>query len=187
MNLKKINSIKTVKEIFGCFKKNTQFKNSIKGRKEGRNIHKMVKRTLFSRPTFSKRRSLRPLTSLAATLCLASGILIGTTPSYAAGAQINVTIANLGNFKCAQVLFGRSKQAGPQPLGQSVKANGGKITGTVSGAGMFSINFYPTADCSGKRALFQRFATTVDAQYSCDITQSTVKTGQSEDACKQDS
>jgi hypothetical protein len=124
----------------------------------------MAKRTIFSRPTFSLRRSLRPLTSLVATLCLASGMLIGAVPAYAA-ANITVTITNLGSFQCAQVLF-RGK-----PLGNTVTTANGTITGPVNGNGMFSINFYSANDCSGKRGSFARFATTTDASYSCDATQ----------------
>ena len=143
----------------------------------------MVKRKISSRPIFSP----RTLLPILATLCLASVMLIGTVPAYADGAQITVTIDKVANFKCAQVLFGKSKQAGTSRLGNAATKDGDQIQGTVVGAGMFSINFYNTADCSGKRVLFQRFATTTDANYNCDVTQSTVQTGQSEDACQQDS
>jgi hypothetical protein len=161
----KIKPSKIVKENFDILKKNTRFSSFVKERK----LRKMAKRTIFSRPVFSLRRTLRPLTSLAATLCLASGILIGTVPAYAdAGANITVTITKLGNFKCAQVLFGKSPRIGTHPLGQAT-TDGQTITGTVVGAGMFSVDFYTTPDCSGSRGFaYKRFATTVDASYTCD-------------------
>lgn len=123
----------------------------------------MAKRTIFSRPIFSLGRLLRPLTSLAATLCLASGMLIGSGPAYAS-ANLTVTITNLGSFQCAQVLF-KGK-----PLGNTATKADDVITGPVNGNGMFSVNFYPTNDCSGKREKFQRLATTQDATYKCDAT-----------------
>ncbi len=139
----------------------------------------MAKWTIFSRPVFSLRRSLRPLTSLAATLCLASGMLIGAVPAYAA-ANISVKIAKLGNFQCAQVLFrGQpfTNVEGPQTVTQDeVGTDKDTIRGQVNGNGMFSVDFYSTSDCLGKRGNFARFATTTDASYTCDATQQPVCT-----------
>lgn len=139
----------------------------------------MTKRTIFSRPIFSLKRTLRPLTSLAATLCLASGMLIGTVPAYAA-ANISVKIANLGSFQCAQVLFrGQpfTNNEGPQTVTRDeVGTDKDTIRGGLTGNGMFSIDFYSTNDCSGKRGNFARFATTTDATYTCDATQQTLCT-----------
>ncbi len=129
----------------------------------------MVKRTLFSRPVFSLRRSLRPLTSLATTLCLASGMLIGTGTAYA-NANITVTITNLGSFQCAQVLFRGQPLLGSDGKPEIVTTANGTITGAITGNGMFSIDFYSTNNCSGKRGGFARFATTTDANYTCDAT-----------------
>jgi serine/threonine protein kinase len=97
--------------------------------------------------------------------------LIGTAPVHAQ-ATITVTIANLGSFQCAQVLFK------DQRLGNTVTTANGSITGPVTGKGMFSVDFYPSNDCSGKRGKFARFATTTDANYTCDATQQTLCTQQ---------
>ena len=122
----------------------------------------MEKRTIFSRPVFS----LRPLIPLVATLCLASGMLIGTFPAYAA-APLTFILNGLGQGKSANILF-RGQQ-----LGQCVTKKASRTGGDVTGAGMFSVDFYSTNDCSGTRGNYARTQTTVDATYSCDGSKST--------------
>lgn len=124
------------------------FKSSFK---EGRNSYKMVKRTISSWPVFSFGRTLRPLISLAATLCLACGTLVCTFPAFAAS-QLTVVINGLGNAKSANVLFRG------QPLdGQCATKGGSRIAGSIDGAGEFSVNFYSTDNCTGKRSKLSQF------------------------------
>ena len=147
LNLMKVKLSKIVKENFDILKKNTQFSSSVKERK----LRKMAKRTIFSRPVFSFRRTLRPLISLAATLCLASGTLVCTFPAFAAS-QLTVVINGLGNAKSANALFHG------QPLdGQCATKGGSRIAGNIGGAGQFSVNFYSTDNCTGKRSKPSQF------------------------------
>jgi hypothetical protein len=98
----------------------------------------MEKRTIFSRPVFS----LRPLISLVATLCLASGMLIGTFPAYAASAPLTFILNGLGQGKSANILFKG------QQLGNCVTEKASRTGGDVTGAGMFSVNFYSDDKCT---------------------------------------
>ncbi len=121
--------------------------------------------------------SPKPLISLAATLCLASVMLMSTGSVYAR-AQLAVKITSLGDFQCAQVLFeGKpfTNNEGPQTVTRNeIGTNNDTIRGEVTGNGMFSVNFYRTSDCSGKRGNFARFATTTNATFNCDARQKTL-------------
>ena len=74
-----------------------------------------------------------------------------TLPAFAAN-QLTVVINGLGNAKSANVLF-RGK-----PLdNQCATAPNSRISGDLDGAGEFSVNFYSTQDCSGKREQFHQY------------------------------
>jgi serine/threonine protein kinase len=94
------------------------------------------------------------------------------TPTPQPPAKITVIITNLGSFQCAQVLF-KGVRLGNTVTVDDMKNNRNTITGEVTGAGMFSVDFYSTNDCSGTRGNFTRTQTTVDATYSCDGSKST--------------
>jgi hypothetical protein len=118
----------------------------------------MAKWTIFSQPVFS----LRPLTSLAATLCLAS-MLISTAPAYAAQSySISVAITNLGRFHCAQIVSGNKLSV--------VTTNGGSLIETVTGS--FTVDFYSKKDCTGAPGNKSDTLTPkTDAAYVCDGSQ----------------
>ena len=82
-------------------------------------------------------------------------------------AKITVLITSLGSFQCAQVLF-RGQRLGNAVTADDLKNNRNTITGTVTSPGMFSVNFYATNDCSGKRGNYIRTQTMVDTTYACD-------------------
>ena len=103
----------------------------------------MSKQTVFSRPVFSLRRTLRLLIPLVATLCLVLGMFMYTSPTYAES-TVNVDIRSLGNAKSAAV-FVHGQLAGICVLEGALIAMG------VTGRGMFSVNFFSSSDCSGKR------------------------------------
>jgi hypothetical protein len=80
---------------------------------------------------------------LVATLCLVLGMFMYTSPTYAES-TVNVDIRSLGNAKSAAV-FVHGQQVGTCVLGSALIAMG------VTGRGMFSVNFFSSSDCSGKR------------------------------------
>jgi hypothetical protein len=97
-----------------------------------------------------RRRTLGLLIPLVVILYSTTGMLIYTLPAFAAS-QLTVVINGLGKAKSVNVLF-RNK-----PLGNCVTKGGSRIAGDVDGAGMFSVNFYATSDCTGKRSNSSRF------------------------------
>ena len=91
-----------------------------------------------------------------------------TTPP----AKITVIITNLGRFQCAQVLF-KDQRLGNAVTVNDLQNNRNTITGAVTGAGMFSVDFYSTNDCSGTRGNYARTQTTTDVTYTCDGSKTT--------------
>lgn len=87
-------------------------------------------------------------------------------------AKIAVIITSLGRFQCAQVLFG-GQRLGNTVTVNDLQNNRNTITGAVTGAGMFSVDFYSTTDCSGTRGNYARTQTTTDATYACDGSKTT--------------
>ncbi len=89
------------------------------------------------------------------------------TPTPQPPAKITVIIVSLGHFQCTQVLF-KGVRLGNIVTANDLQNNQNTITGEVTGAGMFSVDFYSSNDCSGTRGNYARTQTTVDATYSCD-------------------
>ena len=110
----------------------------------------MAKRaTLFSSVS-SIKGYVRVQTSLMTMLGLILGMFVCTSPAYAQS-SIVVKLKSLGQAKSAAVLF-RGQQV------DGCKTTSDTITGNIDGAGMFSVNFYFTPDCSGTRAKTFRFS-----------------------------
>ena len=89
---------------------------------------------------------------LMAVLCSTTGLLIGTAPAYAA-THLTAIINGLGGAKSATVLF-KGKPLGNPPC---VTTPLSRIVGDVTGAGMFSVNFYSTPNCTGTRKQFHQY------------------------------
>ncbi len=114
----------------------------------------MAKQTVFSQPAFP----IRVLVPLVAILCSITGTLLCIPPAYAATPLI-VIFNNLGGAKSATVFYHS------QPLGACLQASSivtdnpatDRIAGYLSGAGIFSVDFYSTDDCSGPREQFHRY------------------------------
>ena len=114
----------------------------------------MAKRTIFSQPVFP----IRVLITLVAILCAATGALLYTFPTYA-DTPLVVIFNSLGGAKSATALYNG------QPLGACLQASSivadnpatDRITGYLTGDGMFSVDFYSTNDCSGLREQIHRY------------------------------
>ena len=140
----------------------------------------MAKRTIFSQPVFSPRRSLRPLISLVGVLCLASVMLIGITPVYGDGSIKRVTIVvdflGLGQSQSAALFSGGKIVDHCVNNNDTQKKDKRQITGNLRGVGvMFSIRFFPQGNCQGKGKSV-RFSTPVGGTITC--------TADNKQACK---
>jgi hypothetical protein len=114
----------------------------------------MAKRTIFSQPVFS----IKVLIPLVAILCSATGTLLSTFPAYA-DTPLIVIFNNLGVAKSATVLFEGQRLGACLQASSIVTDNPAtdRIASNLTGAGMFSVDFYSTTDCSGPREQFHRY------------------------------
>lgn len=114
----------------------------------------MAKRTAFSQPVFP----IGVLIPLVAILFSVTGTLIYTF--HAHGSTPLIAIFNsLGRAKSVTVLF-KNKPLEDCLQTSSIAAGNpatDRIVGYLSGAGIFSVDFYFTSDCSGHRDKFYRY------------------------------
>ena len=120
----------------------------------------MAKRTVFSQPIFSLRRSLRLLIPLVAILCSTTGLLMSTFTAYAAH-HLTVVINGLGSASSANVLFKGSQ------LGDCITEPNGRVAGLLTGAAELSVDFYSTSNCSGVRLQSYRYQIRYPSEVVC--------------------